>query len=728
MFKLLSRSMTLCFAMLSPALLAATPNPSSFNRPLAFEPNRGQAAAQVSWTARGEGYQLFLTQSGATITMAEPVAPSPADPSLSIPGRPALLKGRVSAIGMHLVGSHSWSAVQGMDATGAMSNYLIGSDRTKWRSGIPQYRRLQVNGVYDGIDLVFYGHGRDLEYDFVLAPGADPNQIRLAFDGAGPLRVDRETGDLVIKTNSGSEMRHVRPRVYQQIGNEKKEVAGGYQILDNGEAAFRLASYDRQHALVVDPTVEFTTFLEGNSLDVPQGVAVDGQGNSYVTGQTLSTDFPNFFGPAPVKECGPDPCPAWIFVTELSPSGEVLNSTLIGGNGTDGAFGVAVDATGVWVAGVTSSTNFATHTQFGYGFWNGFVAKLSVDLSVQEWCVSFGGHGDFEAQQGAIAIALYTNHNAYVTGFTQSDDFPTSLDWSTTLQPKQKSLHGSMDAFVVKVGADGYLTDGYSTYLGGSGLDMGYGIAVDSAGHAFVTGLTGSSDFPTNGATSHGSPGQGNVAFVTELSPDGSSSLYSVLLGGTKTNDTDYPLDQGSAIAVDRVGEAYVTGSACSSDFPTTPGTYQGSPLSACLPLDTDFQSAFVAKLSNTGQLLHATYLAGIDGTVNGTSLAINRLGDIYIGGTSATGQLPGGAAPIPVNPTAGFLAEFDSKLETAKFSKFLGAGVNGVATFHPASLPVGPGGDPDSVYTAGFRYRPDTSTQNIDNQDAFVVKLSDTP
>jgi hypothetical protein len=724
MFKLLSRSTTLCIAMLSPAMLAATSNPTTFNRPLSFEPNRGQAPAQVSWTARGEGYQLFLTSSGATITMAEPVAPSPADLHLSIPGRPALLRGRVSVIGMHLVGSHSWSGVQALEPTGAVSNYLIGNDRANWHSGIPQYRRLQVNGVYDGIDLVFYGHGRDLEYDFVLAPGADPNQIRLAFDGVGPLRVDRETGDLVIKTNSGSEMRHVRPRVYQQIGNEKKEVAGGYQILDNGEAAFRLASYDRQHTLVVDPTVEFTTFIEGNSQDIVEGLAVDSQGNSYVTGQTLSTNFPNFFGPAPAKNCPSYGCPSWIFVTELSPSGEVMNSTLIGGSETDVAFGIAVDPTGVWVAGETISTNFATHSQFGWGSWNGFVAKLSVDLAVQEWCVSFGGFGG--EVQGAFAIAVDTNHNAYATGFTKSTEFPTTRNWSST-QPMQDSLKGLTNAFVVKVGADGYLTDGYSTYLGGSVYDIGYGIAVDSAGHAFVTGLTKSPDFPTNGATSHGSPGQGSVAFVTELSPDGSSSLYSELLGGTKTSNADYPLDWGNAIAVDPKGEAYVAGIACSSDFPTTPGAYQTTPPSACLGgyFATDFWSAFAAKLSNTGQLLHATYLGG-GGGVTGISLAINSLGDIYIAGTTSSGVFPG-TSPITVNPTAGFVSEFDSKLETLKMSKFLGAAITGVATFHPANPPAGTA-DPDSVYTAGYRYRPGTSTQNPDNEDAFVVKLSDTP
>src|ERR1700733_9522278 len=265
MFKLCLRSVVLCSAMLSPALLAAAPSPTAFDRPLAFEPNLGQVPGQFSWTARGQGYQLFLTTSGASITVAEPVAPSPADAAFSIPGKPvvqqaALLKGRVSVIGMNLVGSHSWSKVEGLEPTGGVSNYLLGKDRKDWHTGIPQYGRLRVKNVYDGIDLVFYGHGRDLEYDFVVAPGGDPNQIRLAFDGAGPMRVDSKTGDLMIKTSSGGEMRHVRPRVYQQVGDRKVEVTGGYQVLDNGEAAFRLAAYDPKRALTVDPMVVFTTF------------------------------------------------------------------------------------------------------------------------------------------------------------------------------------------------------------------------------------------------------------------------------------------------------------------------------------------------------------------------------------------------------------------------------------------------------------------------------------
>jgi Beta-propeller repeat len=732
MFKLCLRSVVLCSAMLSPALLAAAPSPTAFDRPLAFEPNLGQVPGQFSWTARGQGYQLFLTTSGASITVAEPVAPSPADAAFSIPGKPvvqqaALLKGRVSVIGMNLVGSHSWSKVEGLEPTGGVSNYPLGNDRKDWHTGIPQYGSLRVKNVYDGIDLVFYGHGRDLEYDFVVAPGGDPKQIRLAFDGVGPLRVDSKTGDLVLKTSSGSEMRHVRPRVYQQIGQDKVEVPGGYRITDNGQAAFHLAEYDRRSSLVVDPTVEFVTFLGGNSQDYGVAVTVDPQGNAYVTGQTLSTDFPDNVGTPVAKDCPNMVCPARIFVTELSPTGAVLNSTLIGGSEVDIAGGIAVDSTGVWVAGGTTSPNFATHTQFGKGVWNGFVAKLTPDLTQLLWCVDFGGFGNYQVFQMSYAIALDADHNAYVTGATQSVDFPTSLYTTSTLKPVQQALDGSMDAFVVKVGSDGYLNSGYSTYLGGSGYEIGQGIAVDSVGHAYVTGISSSIDFPVDGVVSRGFPGAlGHVAFVTELSQDGSQFIYSELLGGTQTSQPSDPEDEGWAIALDAADEAYIAGVACSSDFPTTPQAFQLTPSSPCLPGTTNYTSAFLAKLSYTGELLHATYLDGPDGAAQAYSLAIDPAGDVYVAGYTTTGAFPG-APSTKVNPSAGFLTAFGPKLEGLKSTTFLGAVINGVTVFTPGTTSNNPAPQ-SSVYTTGYRYVAGSNTSIVTNQDAFVVKLSDTP
>src|ERR1700733_8920113 len=381
MFKALLCSVALGSAILGQTALASASNPVSqqpvpFDRPVTFEPNVGQAPSQVLWSARGSGYQLFLTSSGASIVLAEPLPQSPSANSSSLAARPAprpaaMPKARVSVVGMNLSGSHAWSNVSGLEPTGGVSNYLFGRDRKDWHSNIPQYARLRVEGVYDGIDLVFYGQGRDLEYDFVVAPGADPTQIRLAFEGASHMRVDSKTGDLMITTSTGSEMRHVRPKVYQQIGNQKVEVAGGYQILDNGQAAFLLAPYDRRSSLVVDPTVEFTTFFQGNNEDYPTGLAVDASGNSYVLGQTFSTDFPVSAGSKQIsKSCANNVCPPEMFVTKLSPSGQVIYSTFVGGSDVDVPSGIAVDSTGVWITGTTTSRDFSTNTQYAFGFWN----------------------------------------------------------------------------------------------------------------------------------------------------------------------------------------------------------------------------------------------------------------------------------------------------------------------------------------------------------------------
>jgi Beta-propeller repeat len=740
MFKALLCSFALCSAMLGQTASASASNPVSqqpvpFDRPVTFEPNVGQAPSQVLWSARGSGYQLFLTSSGASIVLAEPLPQSPSANSSSLTARPAprptaMPKARVSVVGMNLSGSHAWSNVRGLEPTGGVSNYLFGRDRKNWHSNIPQYARLRVDGVYDGIDLVFYGQGRDLEYDFVVAPGADPTQIRLAFEGASHMRVDNKTGDLMITTSTGSEMRHVRPKVYQQIGHQKVEVAGGYQIMDNGQAAFLLAPYDRRSSLVVDPTVEFTTFFQGNNQDYPTGVAVDASGNSYVFGQTFSTNFPVSAGSKQIsKNCTNNVCPPDMFVTKLSPTGQVVYSTFVGGSDVDVPSGIAVDSTGVWITGTTTSRDFSTNTQYAFGYWNAFVAKLSLDLTELDWCVTFGGGGDQSTFNTSNAIALDSKHAAYVAGETFSVDFPTSKYFSTTLQPKQKAFGGASDAFVVKVDPSGSLDDGYSTYLGGSNTDFASGIAVDSSGSAYVTGTTFSKNFPTNAEPSYGSVANaGYIAFVTKLAPDGSSSVYSITLGGTKNAVGSFPLDQGSAIVVNSSNEVYITGDTCSSDFPTFSYSYQQQPPTPCLSATNTSQfdkSAFVTQLSHFGTLLFSTYLGGTNGTVSGNSISLNAAGDVYVGGSTSTSIFPG-APKIALNPTAGFLTKMSSTLQFLKSTTFLGASITNVVVQKPTSR-LGIISPPTSttIYTAGVRYRP--NSQIVDSSlDAFVVKLTD--
>ena len=236
MLKNFFRSSTLCSAILSTTLLTAASQPKPFNRPLVFEPNQGQVSSQVSWTAQGAGYRFYMTPAGGSIVLAEP-APAPA----SLPKTPASVnpsESSLSVVRMKLNGGKPWTDVQGLEPTGGVSNYLIGNNRKAWHTGIPHYERLRVASVYDGIDLVLYGRGRDLEYDFVVAPGADPKQIRVSFEGAKGMRIDSKTGDLVVTTATGSELRHVRPNVYQQVGDQRVEVAGEYKMMSNGQAGF----------------------------------------------------------------------------------------------------------------------------------------------------------------------------------------------------------------------------------------------------------------------------------------------------------------------------------------------------------------------------------------------------------------------------------------------------------------------------------------------------------
>jgi len=733
--KNLLRAIVSSWVLLSPALLVAATHSASFDRPLVFEPNVGQAPSQVSWTARGQGYQLYLTGSGASIVLAEPVPPSSANSSTK-PKPGSRLKGlpeaRMSVVGMNLGGSRPWNAVEGLEPTGGVSNYLLGPQK-EWHKGIPQYGRVRVKDVYDNIDLVFYGQGHDMEYDFVVRPGGDPNQIRLAFDGVDSMQVDAGKGDLVIKTKSGSEMRQLQPRVYQQVGDKKVAIAGGYQIMGNGQAAFRLANYDRQKALVVDPQVEFTTFLEGNGEDSTSGVAVLADGTSYVTGQTYSTNFPYTTFYALSKICPLNVCPAYIFVTELSPQGKVVGTTLIGGSSTDTARGIAANADGVWVTGTTDSPDFATNSDYSLGIWNGFVARLTSDITRVDWCVGFGGYGDAYTYQGGNSIAVDANDNAYVAGSTYSNSFPTSEFLATPHASKQKTFGGTVDAFVVKMGPYGNLGAGYSTYLGGAGDDEAAAIAVDKTGHAYVTGYTASKNFPLTSVPSHGSLANGGtLAFITELSPDLSASVYSVELGGTKSAQHPYPLDQGTAIALDPTNEAYVAGISCTSDFPTNANSFQKTPPSACLPQTGPYDtSAFAAKLSSTGSLLYSTYLGGTNGAVEATAIAIDSSENIFVAGVTTTGVFPG-ATPITLNPTAGFLTKFHPKLYTIDSSIFLGAAISSIAEFEPTLAIPDPIDEAlfvvPCIMTTGYRYRPGSPSLAGQYLDAFIVDVAYLP
>jgi hypothetical protein len=653
---------TFVLSLISTALLVAAPGPQPFHRPLVFEPNRGQAPEQVKWIARASGYLLFITIDGVTMILPNDAADA------------------YSTVRMKLTGSRPLDTGVGLEPTGGVSNYFLGSDPNTWHKDIPQYSRLSIPSVYDGIELVFYSDGDQLEYDFVVAPGADPTKIRLAFEGTDQLRLD-DTGELIVTAaGGGAEIRHLRPHVYQRAGGRKIEVAGGYKLLDGAHAAFTLASYDRRQPLVIDPAVSFTRFFSGNSEDTATGIAVDSAGNSYVTGVTLSSTFP-LTNPLFPKEPGS----LDVFVAKLAPNGAVLFSTYWGGIGTDTSSGIAVDSTGIYITGSTLSSDFPGSRNLPVNSApDMFVTKFALDGNSFIYSLARGG----TSYDAGLSIAVDSAHAAYITGYTYSADFPIVGSWNA-------SFNGSVDAFVMKLSPNG--TIDHSAFLGGSSTDIGYGIAVDGLSSPWITGMTCSDDFPHTGPIELIS---GCNAFVTRLNNTFTGYAFSTQFGGGNS--------RAQAIAVDGGFFGYITGTTY-SNFPTTPGAFQTSKAA-------NQGSAFVVKLDSLGGVWYSTYLGASDGYTTGLSVAPGRGGEVYVSGATSSAAFPGAPALKP-NPTAGYVTRLFPELNGINDTTLLGATINSVALYYTSpSVLVQP-----QIYTAGHRY---TGGLSYTNLDAFVVKL----
>jgi len=472
----------LLFSLISTAMLSlAAPQPKTFHHPLVFEPNRGQAPEQVKWIARGPCYQLFLTREGLTMTIRESTGAFSKTHMHSAASRApefsASSSVKYSTVHMKLANSRPWDDVTALSPTGGVSNYFRGVGEKGMIGNIPQYAQLKVTGVYKDIDLVLYSHDGDLEYDFVLPPGADPKQIRLKFEGQDHLRVDDKSGDLVLATTRGTEIRQVRPRVYQQAGDRRIELAGGYRLLEHGGAAFTVAHYDPHRSLVIDPIVTLVRFVGGSAVDTANAVAVDSAGNSYITGGTFSDDFPVVAPLEPVMHCqtsfshscatGTD-----AFVIKLSPTGALIFSTYLGGNDYDSGTGIAVDSTGVYIIGNTNSSDFPNKIPDGTGDTrrggqDTFVTKLSLDGSQLIFSRIISGSGSDTGK----AIALDSQHSVWVTGMTTSGTFLVGTPFNNFLAQVQ----GPSDIFYRKFDSAGDWI--FSGLLGGSGDDIGAAVA-----------------------------------------------------------------------------------------------------------------------------------------------------------------------------------------------------------------------------------------------------------
>jgi hypothetical protein len=668
--------------------------------PLSFEKNQGQTDEKVKFLSRGGGYTLFLTQNEAVLALSSPLKDKGLDKhknasKFSRPDKQKMAKG--SVIRMKLFEANTSPVISGQDRLQETSSYFTGNDPSKWRTRISKYAKVRYREVYPGIDLVFYGNQRQLEYDFVVSPGSDPSRIRLEFQGAEKLSLD-EKGNLVLQLKDGEVIQQA-PIIYQEINGKKVNVAGNYWIDGKNRMGCKVASWDRQRPLVIDPVMAYSTYLGGSSTDNGFGIAVDGSGNAYVTGETYSSDFPMVNALYETHGGGYD-----AFIFKLSADGsQAVYSTYLGGSGYDGGHAIAVDGSGnAYITGYTDSSDFPTvnalYETYGGGQFDAFIFKLSADGSQAVYSTYLGG----SSRDYGFAIAVDGSGNAYVTGETYSSNFPTV----NSVYPCR-----GWDAFIFKLSADGSQAV-YSTYLGGSSSDYGDAIAVDGSGNAYVTGRTYSSNFPTVNALylTHG----GGVvdAFIFKLSADGSQAVYSTYLGGSGW-------DEVHGIAVDSSGNAYVTGETLSLDFPTFNARYPNH--------GGGHRDAFIFKLSADGnQAVYSTYLGG-SGQDYGFAIAVDGSGNAYVTGWTVSSDFPTVNA---LYPDQGYSDAFIFKLSAdgsqAVYSTYLGG-----SSYDYGGRAIAVDGS-GNAYVTGWTESSDFPTVNAlyethgGGYDAFIAKISD--
>jgi hypothetical protein len=593
--------------------------------PLSFEANQGQTDPEVKFISHGAGYTLFLTPNEAVIALRTS-APSEAGresasarvfyPSADRRTKAAGSDATHTALRLKLIGASHDPQAFGQEALPGKSNYFIGNDPKKWRTSIPNYAKVRYEGIYRGIDLVYYGNQRQLEYDFIVSPGSSPEAIRLSIEGAQKIALD-DSGELVLET-PGGELRLRKLLVYQTVDGLRRELSGSYILEGKDQVTFNIAAYDPTRPLIIDPVLSYSTYLGGSGDDEASAIAVDASGNAYIAGTTTSTNFPVTAGALLTTAGGGNNG----FVAKLNPAGSALvYSTYLGGTGNDGALNIAVDVSGnAYVTGVTASTNFPTtvgafQTTFGGGTNDAFVVKLNPTGSALVYSTYLGGNSD----DSGLGIAVDASGDAYVAGVTASANFPTMGAFQIAFGG------GTSDAIVAKLNPTGSALL-YSTYLGGNGADMAFAIAVDASGDAFATGFTASTNFPTTpGAFQTASAGSNDV-FVTKLGPTGSALVYSTYLGGSGA-------DSGSGIAIDSSGNVYVTGSTNSTNFPVVnavQSTYGGG-----------LFDAFIAELNASGSsLVYSTYLGGSDDD-EGSGIAVDSSGNAYVTGFTKSTNFP---------------------------------------------------------------------------------------
>lgn len=676
---------------------------------LLFEENKGQTDDRAKFVARGKGYTLYLTESEAVFSLKVKASAANGEKPLINPNNKDQNPKTFSEnLTMKFVGANKNPQVSGESKAVTKTNYYIGKKRFE---NLANYKKVNYKNLYEGIDAVFYGNQNNrLEYDFIVAPNADASRIKLNFDGVNELLID-EKGNLIVKTEN-AELVQQKPFAYQIINGERKEVAVSYKLTTNNEqrttngVTFALENYDKNLPLVIDPVLEYLTYIGGTALDKINEIAADEQGNAYLVGDTASLNFHGQNRQSNDKE--------GVFAAKLNADGtDFLYLTILEGNNDDGGVGIALDANNnAYISGFAShnfpTTPGAFSTVIGINFYDAFAAKLDTDGNLV-YATYIGGTAAIET---GFDIAVDSAGKAYVVGTTESGiTFPQRNRY----QGCGYGYYNSSDAFLTVINASGSdLT--YSTCIGGNlTRDEGFGIALDSANNAYITGFTKGENFPIKNAFQPASGG-GDDAWVAKFNPAASgeaSLIYSSYLGGSGT-------EIAKNIAVDSLGQAHITGVTGSSNFP----------LVNAFDTTNQINEAFVTVVNSSGNaLVGSSFLGGSD-QEEGFNITVDKAGSIYVTGRTLSSNFP---VALPFQAARrGVRDAFVTKLRFGRgviSSSFLGGGGNdfgkGIAVRGNLIYVAGETESTNLLTTNGVVKQ--TSNASAANPDGFVAKILDT-
>lgn len=602
--------------------------------PVSYEYNLGQADPAYQFVARTPGMTLYLKPAEAVLDVRD------------------WLGNNGSVLRAELVGANAGAAADLGGPPETLANYFIGNDASKWLTGVPVYSRVRFAGVYPGIDVEYHGQDGILEHDFIVAPNGDPARIRMAFKGADSIRLDSE-GNLEISIGR-KKVSWRKPVMYQNSAAGRRQVEGAYHLDAEGRATFSVGRYDRSVPLVIDPVVQYLTYIGRAGLDAVSRIGTDANGNIYMTGLTMDSAFP--YSPGAYQANASGASTGNVIVAKLNATGTAVSYiTQFGGAAREYGVGLAVDAAGnVYMSGGTESNDFPTTpgslmpsiTAQPNATTHCFVTKLNASGSALVYSTYLGGRGSDRCD----GLAIDSGGNAYLTGRTSSTDFPV------TSGAPQSAFRGGItqppvadgviefppsDVFVAKLNPAGSALV-YATYWGGSSNEFGTAIAVDADGNAYVTGMTNSTNFPvTAGALQAGYGGaQGQAdfslgdGFVFKLNPAGTSVLYSTYLGG-KQNEAVFSL------AVDAQGSVYVAGSTASTDFPVTAKALQPAYKGGGGEPQWVAGDGFVSKIAPDGKsLLYSTFLGGSKDD-RPIAVAVDAAGNAWVAGNTLSTDYP---------------------------------------------------------------------------------------